>query len=52
VIFFPSKQVSCDGVWVFTCIAIYILDIGVVRYIRNLKTLTTFSGEGSSGANW
>jgi len=51
VILFPNKPVCCDGVLGCTCITIHILNIGWVRYIRNLKIVTTFSREGSSVTN-
>jgi hypothetical protein len=52
MILFPNKPVCCDGVWGCACIAIHILNSGGVRHIRNLKMVTPFSGEGSSGTNW
>jgi hypothetical protein len=52
VIFFPNKPVCCDGVWGCASIAIHILNIGGVRYMRNLKIVTSFSGEGFSGTHW
>jgi len=52
VIFFPNKQLCCDGVWTCAFITIHILNIGGVRYIRNLKIVVSFSEEESSGTNW
>ena len=52
MIFFPNKQLCCDGVWTCAFITIHILNIGGVRYIRNLKIVVSFSEEESSGTNW
>jgi len=51
MIFFSYKQVCCDGVWRCPYVAIHILNIDGVRYIRNLKIVTAFSREGSSGTS-
>ena len=51
IIFVPNKPACCDCVWGCARIAKHILNIGGVRYIRNLKFVITFSGEGSSGTH-